>query len=449
MRRSTDTSEGGLETLIVAALTGAALVRAPSTPGYAEEVTPTGPNDYIEGHRDDFDRVHALDLVQLAAFLHATQPYLVAPLSIDTDTPVRRAFLARVRDETTSRGVIDVLRSGVRHGPHEVKLYFPLPSPGNTAAATRFTANRFSVTRQLGYSLDTARRALDLGLFINGVPLATFELKNSLTGQTVAHAEAQYKTDRDPRELIFRSGRCAVHFAVDDREVRMCSQLAGQKSWFLPFNRGWNDGAGNPPNPGGIKTDYLWRQVLTKRSLADIVENFACIVEERDARGRITARKPIFPRYHQLDVVRSLSAHATERGAGKRYLIQHSAGSGKSNSIAWTVHKLVGLERTGAWVFDTVIVVTDRQVLDKNLKDTIGGFAQTARLMGLCRAFRRPARFHRKRQEDRRHDRPEVSFHPGRYRQHASRSPLCDRDRRGAFGPGRTCGRGAEHRARR
>jgi type I restriction enzyme R subunit len=381
--RSTDVSEGGLEALIVATLTGAAPARASSTPGLSEESVPfTGPDDYIEGRRDDYDRAYALDLVQLAAFIHATQPDLAGPLSIDADTPVRRAFLARVRDEITNRGVIDVLRSGVRHGPHEVKLYFPLPSPGNMAASARFDANRFSVTRQLGYSLDTARRALDLGLFINGVPLATFELKNSLTGQTVAHAEAQYKTDRDPRELIFRSGRCAVHFAVDDREVRMCSRLAGQKSWFLPFNRGWNDGAGNPPNPRGIKTDYLWRQVLAKSSLADIIENFAGIIEERDARGRITARKPIFPRYHQLDVVRSLCADATERGAGKRYLIQHSAGSGKSNSIAWTVHKLVGLERAGASVFDTVIVVTDRQVLDKNLKDTIGGFAQTARLMG-------------------------------------------------------------------
>jgi len=267
-----------LEALIVAALTGAAPARASSTPGQSGDSAPfTGPDDYIEGRRDDYDRAYALDLAQLAAFIHATQPDIAGPLSIDADTPVRRAFLARVRDEIINRGVIDVLRSGVRHGPHEVKLYFPLPSPGNTTAATRFDASRFSVTRQLGYSLDAARRALDLGLFINGVPLATFELKNSLTGQTVAHAEAQYKTDRDPRELIFRSGRCAVHFAVDDREVRMCSQLAGQKSWFLPFNRGWNDGAGNPPNPCGIKTDYLWRQVLAKRSLADIIENFAGI----------------------------------------------------------------------------------------------------------------------------------------------------------------------------
>ena len=381
--RSTDVSEGGLEALIVAALTGTAPARTSSTPGLSEDAAPfTGPDDYIQGRRDDYDRAYALDLAQLAAFIHATQPDLVGPLSIDADTPARRAFLARVRDEITNRGVIDALRSGVRHGPHEVKLYFPLPSPGNSTAAARFDANRFSVTRQLGYSLDAARRALDLGLFINGLPIATFELKNSLTGQTVAHAEEQYKTDRDPRELIFRSSRCAVHFAVDDREVQMCSHLAGQKSWFLPFNRGWNDGAGNPPNPGGIKTDYLWRQVLAKRSLADIIENFAGIIEERDARGRITARKPIFPRYHQLDVVRSLCTDATERGAGERYLIQHSAGSGKSNSIAWTVHKLVGLERAGSSVFDTVIVVTDRQVLDKNLKDTIGGFAQTARLMG-------------------------------------------------------------------
>lgn len=381
--RSTDVSEGGLEALIVAALTGAPVPVAGAVTGVAEERAPfAGPDDYIEGHRDGFDRVHALDLVQLTAFLRATQPELVAPLSLDADTPQRRAFLARVRDEITNRGIIDVLRSGVRHGPHAVTLYFPLPSPGNPQAAIRFAQNRFSVTRQLGYSLDTARRALDLALFVNGLPLATFELKNTLTGQTAAHAEAQYKTDRDPKELIFRPTRCAVHFAMDDREVRMCTALAGQKSWFLPFNKGHNDGAGNPPNPNGIRTDYLWREVLGLRSLADIIENFAGIVEERDARGRIVARKPIFPRYHQFDVVRALCADATANGAGRRYLIQHSAGSGKSNSIAWTVHKLVGLEVGGVPVFDTVIVVTDRQVLDKNLKDTIGGFAQTARLMG-------------------------------------------------------------------
>lgn len=381
--RSTDVSEGGLEALIVAALTGASAPVTGTLSGVAEEPVPyTGPEDYIEGRRDDFDRVYALDLAQLIAFLSATQPELVGPLSLDVDTPKRRAFLARVRDELTNRGIIDVLRSGVRHGPHSVTLYFPLPSLGNPQAAVRFAQNRFSVTRQLGYSLDATRRALDLALFVNGLPLATFELKNTLTGQTAAHAEAQYKTDRDPKEMIFRPTRCAVHFAMDDREVRMCTGLAGQKSWFLPFNKGHNDGAGNPPISNGIRTDYLWRDVLAKRSLADIIENFAGIVEEHDKRGRIVARKPIFPRYHQLDVVRELCADAAANGAGRRYLIQHSAGSGKSNSIAWTVHKLVGLEVGGVPVFDTVVVVTDRQVLDKNLKDTIGGFAQTARLMG-------------------------------------------------------------------
>lgn len=378
--RSSDVSEAGLEALIVAALTGDA---RRSAAGVAEKrLLSASLDDYLEGHRDDFDRLHALDVVQLTAFLRSTQPELVGPLSLDADSSARRAFLARVRDEITGRGIVDVLRSGVRHGPHAVTLYFPLPSPGNPQAAVRFSQNRFTVTRQLGYSINATRRALDLALFVNGLPVITFELKNTLTGQTAADAEVQYKTDRDPKELIFRPARCVVHFAVDDREVRMCTALAGQKSWFLPFNKGHNDGAGNPPSPDGIRTDYLWREVLAKRSLADIVENFAGIIEERDARGRITARQPIFPRYHQLDVVRALCGDATANGAGRRYLIQHSAGSGKSNSIAWTVHKLVALEADGVPVFDTVIVVTDRQVLDKNLKDTIGGFAQTARLMG-------------------------------------------------------------------
>jgi type I restriction enzyme, R subunit len=381
--RSTDVSEGGLEALIVAALTGAPVPVTAASAGFGEDRAQfVGPDDYVEGDRNDYDRVHALDFAQLIAFLSATQPGLIGPLSLDVDTPKRRAFLFRVRDEITRRGVIDVLRSGILDGPHKVALYHPLPTPGNPQAAVRFAENRFSVTRQLGFSQDASRRALDLVLFVNGLPLITFELKNTLTGQTAAYAEAQYKTDRDPNELIFRSGRCAVHFAMDDREVRMCTALEGQRSWFLPFNKGHNDGAGNPPNPNGIRTDYLWREVLAKRSLADIIENFAGIIEERNARGRVTARKPIFPRYHQLGVVRALCADASANGVGRRYLIQHSAGSGKSNSIAWTVHKLVGLEVNGVPVFDTVIVVTDRQVLDKNLKDTIGGFTQTARLMG-------------------------------------------------------------------
>lgn len=377
---SSDISERGLEALIVAQMTGAPPPPPPG--GVAEDQAAfTGPDDYIEGSRHDYDRKRALDPVQLAAFLHATQPTLAAALEAGQDTQAWRAALDRVAGELDARGVIDVLRSGVRHGPHALALYYSLPSPGNPEAAQRFAANRFVVTRQLAYSVDAAKKALDLGLFVNGLPVATFELKNRLTGQTVHDAVRQYQGDRDARERLFGRARCAVHFAVDDDEVRMCTHLQGRDSEFLPFNRGWNDGAGNPPNPAGLKTAYLWREVLAKRSLADIIESFAGQFERRDRRGRV-ARRPIFPRYHQLEVVRRLCADAVARGVGQRYLIQHSAGSGKSNSIAWTVHKLVGLERAGAPLFDTVVVVTDRQALDKNLSDTIGGFEQTRRLVG-------------------------------------------------------------------
>ena len=182
---------------------------------------------------------------------------------------------------------IDVLRHGLKHGPHHLDLFYGTPSPGNTTAE-RFAANRFSVTRQLRYSRDETQRALDLGLFINGLPVATFELKNSLTKQTVADAVKQYQLDRDPREKLFEFGRCVAHFAVDDHEVRFCTQLKGKASWFLPFNQGWNDGAGNPPNPEGLKTAYLWKQILTREGLTDILENYAQVVETKDEK---TGRK--------------------------------------------------------------------------------------------------------------------------------------------------------------
>jgi type I restriction enzyme, R subunit len=162
---------------------------------------------------------------------------------------------------------------------------------------------------------------------MNGLPIVTFELKNSLTKQTVEEAIEQYKRDRDPREKLFEFGRCVAHFAVDDAEVRFCTHLRGKASWFLPFNQGWNDGAGNPPNPGGLKTNYLWKRVLIPAGLTDILENYAQIVERKDAQTGKVRREQIFPRYHQLDVVRRLLADAAQHGAGKRYLIQHSAGS--------------------------------------------------------------------------------------------------------------------------
>ena len=195
-------------------------------------------------------------------------------------------------------------------------------------------------------------------------------------------AVEQYKRDRSPMEKLFELGRCLVHFAVDEHEVRFCTKLRGKSSWFLPFNLGWNDGAGNPPNPDGLKTDYLWKRILTLRGLTDIIENYAQIVETKDEKTGRKRREQIWPRYHQLDVVRRLLADASSRGIGKRYLIQHSAGSGKSNSIAWLAHQLIGLERDGSLLFDSVIVVTDRRVLDRQINDTIKRFAQVGSIVG-------------------------------------------------------------------
>ena len=202
--------------------------------------------------------------------------------------------------------MIDVLRHGIKHGAHQIDLFYGTPTPGNVKATARSEQNRFIVTRQLRYSRDETTLALDLGLFVNGLPIATFELKNSLTKQTVADAEEQYKRDRDPRERLFELGRCIAHFAVDDAEVRFCTHLTGKSSWFLPFNQGYDDGAGNPPNPDGLKTDYLWKRVLTPQGLTDIFENYAQMVEEKDPKSGRKKRKQIFPRFHQLDVVRKL-----------------------------------------------------------------------------------------------------------------------------------------------
>jgi type I restriction enzyme R subunit len=173
-----------------------------------------------------------------------------------------------------------------------------------------------------------------------------------------------------------------AHFAVDENEVWFCTHLAGKASWFLPFNKGWNDGAGNPPNPHGLKTDYLWREILTRDSMTDILENYAQLIVEKDPKTGKKRRRQIFPRYHQLDVVRKLLADARAHGVGRRYLIQHSAGSGKSNSIAWLAHQLIGLTRDGRPVFDSIIVVTDRRILDRQIRDTIKQFAQVSATVG-------------------------------------------------------------------
>lgn len=382
--RPTDTSEAGLETLICRALTGSDCApRAAGAPPIVGE-TPVsyGGAGWLPGDPADYDREYCLDVVQLAAFLQATQPQIAEAVQMESDTPARRKFLKRLSDEVGKRGVVDVLRHGVQHGAHQVQLFYGAPSPDNAQAHMLYAQNRFTVTRQLRYSTREPNRALDLTLFINGLPVFTFELKNRLTKQTVFAAIEQYRRDRDPREKLFELGRCIAHFAVDENEVWFCTHLQGKESWFLPFNKGYNDGAGNPPNPNGLKTDYLWREALTRESVTDILEHYAQLIEEKDACTGKTRRRQIFPRYHQLDVVRKLLADVQAHGVGKRYLIQHSAGSGKSNSIAWLAHRLIGLVRDGRPVFDSVIVVTDRRILDQQIRDTVKQFASVRTWVG-------------------------------------------------------------------
>ncbi|CAK8716629.1 type I site-specific deoxyribonuclease [Candidatus Electrothrix aarhusensis] len=359
----TDTSEAGLEATIVRSL--------------IEEA------GYQQGIPQDYDRDHALDLAKLTAFLQATQPDCAERLSLTTDSPTRTKFLHRLQGEIAKRGIIDVLRKGVKHGRDAITLFYSSPTASNTKAKELFSQNIFSVTRQLRYSSSEPQLALDLAVFINGLPIATFELKNRLTKQTVDDAIQQYKRDRSPKDLLFHFGRCVVHFAVDDLEVHMCTHLKGKESWFLPFNKGHKDGAaGNPPNPEGLATDYLWKKILRKDRLTDILENYAQIVEEKNEKTNRKKRKQIFPRYHQLLVVRKLLAHAQENGVGKRYLIQHSAGSGKSNSIAWLAHQLVGLEHENKPAFHSILVVTDRRLLDRQIRDTIKSFTQVSNVVG-------------------------------------------------------------------
>jgi len=386
-----DTSERGLEELIVRSLIGQKTAPLTPTDGVSfvrERRTTYDPAGYVAGNPDEYDCDHAVDLAQLHAFVSVTQPEAFEALGIADESPRRTQFLHRLQGEIAKRGVIDVLRHGVKHGSVSLDMFYGSPTPGNIRAAERFAANVFSVTRQLRYSKDETRLALDLCLFINGLPAVTFELKNRLTKQTVEDAVQQYKRDRDPKELLFQFGRCIVHFAVDDLEVRMCTHLKAKDSWFLPFNKGFSDGAGNPPNPYGLKTAYLWEEILTRTGLTDIIENYAQVVEDRDDRGRKKGPRQVFPRYHQLDVVRKLLADVKAHGVGRRYLIQHSAGSGKSNSIAWLAHQLIGMEAPGASqvvsspLFDSVVVVTDRRVLDKQIKDTIRQFAQVSATVG-------------------------------------------------------------------
>lgn len=352
----TDKTEKGFETLIVNWL--------------------VDQNGYQQGTNEDYNKEYAIDETRLFRFLNDTQPKEMDKLGVNQSDQKKRQFLNRLSGEITRRGIIDVLRNGIKAYPADLILFYFTPTENNEQAKRLFDQNIFSVTRQLRYAIDASKLALDLCLFINGLPVITIELKNHFTGQTTADAVEQYKKDRNPRELLFSFKRCIVHFAVDDQTVQFCTKLCGKASWFLPFNKGYHDGAGNPPNPEGIMTDYLWKDILTKTKLSRIIENYAQVVVEENPETRKKSVKQIWPRYHQLDCVEKLLADVKQYGVGKRYLIQHSAGSGKSNSIAWLAHQLIGLERDGRPMIDSVIVVTDRRILDKQIRDTIKQFMQ-------------------------------------------------------------------------
>lgn len=355
--------ENGFETLIVESL--------------------VNDNGYEQGSNADYNKDYAIDETRLFRFLKDTQEQALKDLHILDSELEKDRFFKQLDKKLKSDGVIELLRKGMRYKHLRLDLFYVRPSAHNPAAAESYAKNIFSVTRQLQYSKANPLLALDMCVFLNGLPICTFELKNQLTKQNVYDAVNQYKNDRTPDEVLFSFKRCIVHFAVDDNEVRMCTELKGKKSWFLPFNKGYNDGAGNPPNSNGIKTDYLWKEILTKDELSNIIENYAQVVAEKDEDTGNTKYKQIFPRYHQLSVVKSLLNDAKRDGVGGRYLIQHSAGSGKSNSIAWLAHQLVTLKNNdGKEIFDSVIVVTDRINLDKQIKNTIKGFMQVSSTVG-------------------------------------------------------------------
>ncbi|MCF0137556.1 MAG: type I restriction endonuclease subunit R, partial [Oscillospiraceae bacterium] len=308
----TNIKENGFETLIVESLIAAA--------------------GYEQGVDADYNRDYAVDETRLFRFLSDTQPDKLAELRITESALEKDRFFKQLDKKLKSDGVIALLRKGMKYKHLTLDLFYVRPSENNPDAAALYERNIFSVTRQLRYSKFNPLLALDVCIFLNGLPIITMELKNQLTKQNYKDAIKQYRTDRSPAELLFGFKCCMVHFAVDDSEVWMCTELKGDKSWFLPFNKGHNDGAGNPPNPDGIRTDYLWKQILTKDELSGIIENYAQVIEEVDEDTGVKSYKQVFPRYHQLHVVKSLLSDARKDGVGGRYLIQHSAGSGKSNS---------------------------------------------------------------------------------------------------------------------
>jgi type I restriction enzyme R subunit len=344
----------------------------------AIEVSLLEHSGYGSGRPESFDVSLGLDPNGVFAFLQATQEKVLAQLVSrygGAGDSAETGFLKRLAAEIDDRGTLDVLRHGVVDQGVTLQLAYFKPAHGLTPELlARYEANRLTVVRQLAYG--QGANTLDLCLLLNGIPVATAELKNPLTNQTVEHAKKQYRTDRDPQNVLL-GRRALVHFAVDPEEVAMTTKLEGQRTLFLPFNLGCDGGEGNPPNPDSYRTSYLWERVWQRDAWLDLIARFIHVEmpsEGSKAEKRERARV-IFPRFHQWYAVLKLEADARARGAGENYLVQHSAGSGKSNTIAWLAHRLSTLHDTADQkVFDKVIVITDRIVLDRQLQDTIYQF---------------------------------------------------------------------------
>lgn len=379
-----DVSERSFEVAIECALLQGGPDACPDSAmsGTASAIGDTPPGGYRRRRSEDYDRALCLLPRDVLDFVLATQPKEWLRLSQHHGADAEQRFLKRVSAEIGRRGALDVLRNGLKDSGVKFRLAYFRPASGLNEETRRLhAANLFGVVRQLRYG-ERHEKSLDLALFLNGVPIFTAELKNPLTGQDVEDAIRQYKTDRDPREPLLAYGRCLAHFALDPDLVYVTTRLAGPKTFFLPFNQGKYGGAGNPPvspTRPGYATGYLWEETWARGSVLDLIRQFIHEVEEEDEKGRKTGRRfLIFPRYQQLDCVRRLVANARAAGPGRRYLIQHSAGSGKSFTIAWLAHQLSTLhDAADRRVFDSIVVVTDRRVLDRQLQTTMRQFEQT------------------------------------------------------------------------
>lgn len=345
---------------------------------------------YNIGFAQDFVAKYAIDNKFFWEFLENTQTQELEKLKKSGDD-WQRKVLERFDRLAKKHGLLHILKKGLAVDDAYLHLMYPAPlASSSEAVKENFSTNIFSSTRQVNYSLANKLEEVDMVLFINGLAFATLELKNPWTGQNARyHGQKQYREDRDTNQTLMQFGRCLVHMAVDTDEVYMTTKLAGKGTFFLPFNKGNNFGAGNPPNPNGHKSAYLWQEVFSKESIANIIQHFVRL--DGSSKDPLNKRTLFFPRYHQLDVVRNLIAHASDNGVGHTYLIQHSAGSGKSNSITWAAYQLIEaypnkLDLPGAKgieqpLFDSVIVVTDRRLLDKQLRENIKEFSEVKNIV--------------------------------------------------------------------